>query len=136
MKTTIIINKVGEHLYLAQTEEGNVCQRNRKLLKATTETGEEPDNSNILGEVKPSHSNLAADAESPSPSTGINNSQQNLLLDDYRTIHPTLTDTVMNPSSNNDQDKASNVQIDQEPEVTKATHSGRHVKPPSRFCDL
>ena len=43
---------------------------------------------------------------------------------------------MMNLSSDNDQDKASNVQIDQEPEVTKATHSSRHVKPPLRLCDL
>ena len=81
--------------------------------------------------MEPSPSNLGADAESPSPSTGINSSQQNLLLDDHKTIYKTLNDTVMNPSSDNDQDKVSNVQIDQEPEVTKATHSTRHVKSPS-----
>ena len=64
-------------------------------------------------------------------------SQQNLLLDEHTTIYTTLNDIVMNLSSDNDQDKASNVQTDQEPEVTKATYSGRHVKPPpSRFCDL
>ena len=63
-------------------------------------------------------------------------SQQNLLLDEHRTNYTTLNDTVINLSSDNDQDKASNVQIDQEPGVTKATNSCRHVKPPSRFCDL
>ena len=113
-----------------------VMPEKQKTSQATTEIGEESNNSNILSEVKPSHSNLGADAESPSPSTGINISQQNVLLDDHKTIHPTLDDTVMNPSSNNDQDKARNVLNDQEPEVIKATHSGRHVKSPSRFCDL
>ena len=86
--------------------------------------------------MESSHLNLVADAELPSLSASINNSQQNLLPDDRGTIHPPLNDIVTNQSSDKDKDKSSNVQTDQEPKVTKTTRSGRQVKPPSRFSDF
>ena len=133
-EATIIIKKVGERFYLAQTEEGNVYQRNRKFLKATayTEKGKQPNTTTISGEVEAPLSNPIADTETLNPSTS--NSQQTLLLDDHGTIDPIPNDTVTNPSSE-DKDKLSNAKPFQDPKVT-TTHSGRHVKTPSRFCDF
>lgn len=73
-----------------------------KFLRTTAETGKDSNNTSVSGEAESSHLNLVADAESPSLSTSINNSQYNLLLDDRRTVHPALIDTVTNPSSDKD----------------------------------
>ena len=107
---------MGEHSYLTQTPEGQVCKRNRKHLRATNE---EP---SLISE------NTNSDTALPPGSTETE-------------IHENVTNMDANkPVTNPDDVLKSSEQeesfVDDTPQGRyMTTRSGRSVKPPIRYQD-